>query len=164
MIPRLPESKIGGVVRNRQAFMGMIPISELGPELIKVSDEGYNVLVGSTAKKPIIFRDYSDHPNVLNKALNSTAAGPYQILYKFWPHYKALLKLPDFGPISQDLYCLQQLKERRALDDIDAGRIREAIAKTNNIWASFTGSPYGQHTHPIDYLVSAFETSGGTVA
>ncbi|WP_208733642.1 glycoside hydrolase family 24 protein [Pseudomonas duriflava] len=149
---------------NVCAFLDTLAASEIGPKMLALSDDGYNVLVGSMPNKMLLMRDYSDHPNVYNQATNSTAAGRYQILYRYWPHYKALLKLPDFGPISQDLYAIQQFREQRALDDIKAGRFASAIAKCRNIWASLPGAGYGQHEHNIDHLLAAFVKAGGKVA
>ncbi|WP_165816270.1 glycoside hydrolase family 104 protein, partial [Helicobacter cinaedi] len=40
-------------------------------------DKGYKTLVGGDT-----FDDFSKHPNIYNKKLNSTAAGAYQILKK----------------------------------------------------------------------------------
>ena len=42
---------------------------------------GYNVLVGSTPANPLTFPSYADHPNVFDAALDSTAAGRYQLLH-----------------------------------------------------------------------------------
>jgi muramidase (phage lysozyme) len=123
----------------------MLAWSEIGPGLLAHSDDGYNVLVGSTQRTPLLFDSYATHPNVYNRRYNSTAAGRYQILARYWPHYRALLKLPDFGPVSQDLYAIQQLRERKALPLIEAGNVTAAIAKVSNIWASLPGAGYGQH-------------------
>jgi muramidase (phage lysozyme) len=65
---------------NIAAFIDTIAYSE-GTSTINNSDDGYNVLVGSTPNHPILFNDYSTHPNVLNHALDSTAAGRYQIIH-----------------------------------------------------------------------------------
>lgn len=153
-----------GLTNNKIAFLEMIKISEIGYELLKLSDDGYNVCVGSTVVKPILFYNYDDHPRILNKRFNSTASGAYQILERYFDAYKKILNLPDFSPASQDAIALQQIKERRALDDIDAGRISEAILKCHNIWASFTGAGYGQHEHDLDYLQQAYVDSGGIIA
>ena len=44
---------------NRKAFRGMIAWSEIGPALLKVSNDGYNVCVGSTAAPPIHIKVYN---------------------------------------------------------------------------------------------------------
>lgn len=157
---RISEQEAGG--RNVVAFLDMLGVSEGTDDgRQETKDDGYDVLVGGK-----LFTGYADHPNVLVKlspTLSSTAAGRYQILYRYWPHYRALLKLPDFGPLSQDLYAIQQFKEQRAIADIQAGRFDEAVAKVRNIWASLPGAGYGQHEQKIERLRDAYARAGGTL-
>lgn len=148
---------------NRVAFLDMIAFSEIGTQLLALSDDGYNVLVGSTPQKPLLFPSYADHPNVLNAALRSTAAGRYQILYRWWRIYQAQMRLPDFSPLSQDRYALQQLREHGALPYIDAGQFELAIAKCANVWASLPGAGYGQHENQLAHLQAAYQAAGGEV-
>ncbi len=99
--------------RNRKAFLDMIAWSEIGPRLLAVSDNGYDVIVGSTPERPILFEGYADHPRRKiaeendswdrdGKVDYSTAAGRYQILARYYDHYRQQLGLPDFSPASQD--------------------------------------------------------------
>lgn len=152
------------MTQNQKAFLDMLAFSEIGPRLLALSDNGYNVLVGSTPAKPLLFSSYKDHPNVFNKALNSSAAGRYQLLHRYWPPYRDLLGLPDFSPSSQDAVALQQIKERHALGDIEAGMIPNAISKCANIWASLTGAHYGQHENSLPALLAAYVNAGGVLA
>lgn len=145
---------------NQKAFLDMLAVSE-GTK--NIGDDGYNVLVGSTKAHPLLFHDYTDHPRVYNAACNSTAAGRYQILARYFDAYKKLLNLSDFSPKSQDDYALHQITERHALTLIDNGDIPTAIEKCNTIWASLPGSPYGQQTQPLDYLLAAYSTAGGAI-
>lgn len=161
-MPRIDVDQAGGP--NIIAFLSMLTWSELGSEVIAQSDEGYNVLVGSYPWHVLTFSSYANHPDVKNAALNSTAAGAYQQTYPDWPYYKTLLKLPDFSPLSQDLLALQHLRECRALSLITNGRIDSAIAACNHIWASLTGSRYGQPTHSLDDLFEAYKNAGGVLA
>ena len=158
---RISVAAAGG--KNRVAFLDAIAVSEIGSALLAKSDDGYNVLVGSTAPRPLLFSSYASHPNVLNRQIRvpSTAAGRYQILTRWWRIYQAQMKLPDFGPVSQDRYALQQLREHGALPLIDAGRFREAIAKVSNVWASLPGAGYGQHENDIEHLQAAYRAAGG---
>lgn len=149
---------------QQKAFLHMTAVAEIGPALLSVSDNGYNVLVGSTAKHPLLFSNYSKHPRTRNADLNSDAAGRYQFMGRYWPAYRDLLLLPDFGPASQDCWALQLIKECHALGDIEAGRIPEAIRKCRSRWASFPGAGYGQPEHPVSVLLAAFTSAGGTVA
>lgn len=141
---------------NREAFLEMISVSE---GTYGRGDNGYNVIVGGG-----LFYGYDDHPRrlvKLNATLKSTAAGRYQLLSRYFDAYKKLLNLPDFSPDSQDRIAIQQIKERKALDDVDAGRIEEAIKKCSNIWASFPGAGYGQHENKMDKLIAAYVNAGG---
>lgn len=144
--------------RNIQAFLDLISYAE-GTD--RYGDErGYNVLVGGG-----LFHSYKDHPNILvdlpRYGIKSTAAGRYQILYRFWTHYKKQLDLPDFSPPCQDAYAIQQFKERRAYDDIKKGRVEQAINKVNNIWASLPGAGYGQREVSMQELVVKWKKFGG---
>lgn len=124
-------------------------------------NHGYDVIVGGS-----LFTDYSDHPRklvTLNQTLKSTAAGRYQLLSKWWDAYRKQLGLTDFSPASQDAVALQQIKERRALELIDAGDIRQAIDRCSNIWASLPGAGYGQFEHKADNLIAKFKQAGGKV-
>jgi len=147
-----------------KAFLDTLAVSEIGKPLLAVSDNGYNVLVGATAKKPLLFASYADHPNVYNAACDSTAAGRYQQLYRYWPAYKRQLKLADFGPRSQDTLAIQLIRECRALDDIEAGRVADALRKCKSRWASLPGAGYGQHENKVEALVAAFTEAGGVLA
>ena len=157
---------------NLDAFRKTIRFSEGTLNHPLTTNGGYDVIVTGMDMKPEVFTDYSDHPfangrpgKIFNKAgQRSTASGAYQQLYRYWPAYKAQLGLKDFSPESQDKLCMQLLKERRALEDIEAGRIRRAIEKCSNIWASFPGAGYGQHEHKIETLLKAFEDFGGELA
>lgn len=146
--------------QNRKAFLDMIATSE---GTIKFGDKnGYNVIVGGG-----LFNSYVDHPRQLvdlGKGLLSTAAGRYQLLSRYFSYYKKTLHLPDFSPASQDAIALQQIKECKALADIDAGHFDVAVKKCARIWASLPGAGYGQHENTIDHLRLAYQKAGGTFA
>ena len=149
---------------QQKAFLDMIAISELGQELIDLSDNGYNVLVGSTPTHPLLFASYATHPRILNQQLHSTAAGRYQLLARYYEAYKIQLNLSDFSPAAQDAIALRQIEERDALADIEAGDLDTAIAKCSNIWASLPGNSYGQRANTLSYLKDAFVNAGGALA
>lgn len=149
---------------NLKAFLDMIAWSEIGPKLLALSDNGYNVIVGSTPARPILFHDYSTHPQIRNSAMNSDAAGRYQFMGRYWSHYKLQLSLPDFGPESQDKWAVQLIKECRALDDIELGNFTKAVGKCASRWASLPGAGYGQRENKIDALEAAYEAAGGAFA
>jgi muramidase (phage lysozyme) len=144
---------------NRTNFLTTIGYSE-GTIQIPNSDNGYRVIVGSTIMRPFLMDGYHDHPRIkvrLRKlGINSTAAGRYQILERYYDAYKKLLRLNDFGPAAQDKIALQMIKECHALDDIDAGRISVALVKCNDKWASLPGADYGQHENKLADLLTFY--------
>lgn len=153
---------------NMLAFLDTIAFSELGELILKRSDDGYNVIVGSTPTKLILTDHYADHPNRLielpNLGIKSTAAGRYQILYRFWKVYKIDLSLKDFGKVSQDRVALQLIKECKATEAIATGNIREAVRRCKSRWASLPGAGYGQHEHKIENLLAYYVAAGGKLA
>jgi muramidase (phage lysozyme) len=152
---------------NRKAFLYTLAVSEIGVPMLAKSDDGYNVLVGSTPSAMSTFDSYADHPRKLVHVggnLWSTAAGRYQILSHLFDAYKAQLSLPDFGKDSQDAIALQLARECHALDDIDAGRIEMALTKCRSRWASLPGAGYGQHENSMAALVAAYQSAGGKLA
>lgn len=148
--------------KQHKAFLDMLAWSEgTDKKGQPTNNRGYDVIVGGS-----LFTDYSDHPRklvTLNPKLKSTAAGRYQLLSRWWDAYRKQLGLKDFSPASQDAVALQQIKERRALELIDAGDIRQAIDRCSNIWASLPGAGYGQFEHKTDNLIAKFKEAGGTV-
>lgn len=149
---------------NHKAFLDMIAYAEIGPKLLKLSDNGYNVLVGSTPAKPLLFSDYGFHPRIYNREMNSDAAGRYQFMGRYWAHYKQQLALPDFGPDSQDRWALQLIKECRAFDDIALGYIEKAVAKCRSRWASFPGAGYNQPEKDMASMMTAFNSARAAYA
>lgn len=152
---------------NVKAYLDLIAWSEGTSTSRYTKCDGYDVVVGGL-DSPDVFRSFADHPGILvtvNRAgLKSTAAGRYQLLKRWWAAYRDLLGLPDFSPASQDAVAVQQIKERRALDDVKKGRIASAISKCANIWASFPGNTYNQKQHPLPVLLKKFEELGGKLA
>jgi len=127
-----------GLPINVEKFLMLITHTE-GTDRQKTP---YNELFGFTN-----FIGYEKHPEILIKASNysSTAAGRYQILKRT----AKMLKMKDFTPESQDLAAIKLIKQAKAYDDVVAGNWEKAILKTNKVWASLPGSPYGQPTHKM---------------
>jgi muramidase (phage lysozyme) len=156
---------------NRKAFLDMIAVSEGTSTSWATRNNGYDVIVTGVDGKPEIFFDYSDHPfakgrpsKVINRrGLTSNAAGRYQFMLKDWRHYQTLLHLADFGPVSQDLWAMQLIRERAALPLIDGGKFDLAVARVRNLWASLPGAGYGQREHGIDKLRVAYVNAGGVL-
>ncbi|QJI20324.1 MULTISPECIES: glycoside hydrolase family 24 protein [unclassified Pseudomonas] len=169
-MPRISEIQAGS--KNACAFLDALAWSELGSDYLTKSDDGYNVIVTGVDCRLELFSSYVRHPfedgrksKVINsRGLTSNASGRYQQMLKDWPHYRALLNLPDFGPISQDRLALQHVKECRALPDVHAGRFEVAIVKCRNIWASLPGAGYGQREHSLEDLAARYKSAGGAIA
>lgn len=165
----ISSARAGG--RNVVAFLDMLAWSEGTSTSKATRDNGYDVIVTGADRQPEVFTDYTAHPfsrgrpsKRIGPKLTSNASGRYQFMLKDYGHYRDQLKLPDFGPLSQDLWAIQLIRERRALPLIQAGKIRQAIAAVSNIWASLPGAGYGQREHHIDDLLAAYRRAGGEVA
>lgn len=164
-MPFISETQTGDI--HLCAFLDMIAWSEGTSNALHslTSMDGYDVIV-TGVDGPEIFTDFRTHPFADGRApkhitgtLFSSASGRYQFLRTHWLHYKNQLKLPDFGPLSQDLWAIQLIRERQALTDIKELRIREAISRCANIWASFPEAGYGQPEHKLDQLLVIFESA-----
>ena len=160
---RISAAHAGGT--NALAFLDMLAWAE-GTDNGRqpTMDSGYDVLVGGG-----LFRNYIDHPRQLIRlpklGISSTAAGRYQLLARYWDAYRKSLGLVGgFTPENQDRVALQQIRERKALDDIAAGRIAVAIHKVRKIWASLPGAGYGQHEQKLDDLIAHYIAAGGRLA
>lgn len=171
----LTKDAVGGS-QNIIAFIDTIPVSELGQAIIDGSDDGYNVLVGSTPTHINTFSTYLRHPHILvgikdkngnpvmgqnGKPLQSTAAGRTQILGWIADAYIKSLKLPDFGKLSQDRITLQMLRETGADKLLKLGKFTEAVFVASARWASFPGSNAGQHINKMELLQAAYTKAGG---
>lgn len=128
-------------------------------------EDGYRMLFGGE-----LFDGFAQHPNrkvtkVLGgKPITSTAAGAYQFLFGTWEECRKTLNLPDFSPESQDKAAVYLIKRRGALDDVEAGRLKDAIRKCALEWASLPGSPYGQPTKWYDECERVYLKAGGALA
>ena len=138
-----------------KSFQDLIGWSE-GTTTIKASEGGFNVIVGGE-----LFHDYSDHPRVLvdipRYNIKSSASGKYQILERYWDHYSKQLGLKDFSPKNQDRYAMNMFREVGALEDIEEGRIEEAIKKCASRWASFPSAGYGQREVEMKKMLDKFD-------
>ena len=149
------------------AFLSLIAWSEGTSRSPLTVNNGYDVIVTSVLG-PAIFTDYSDHPFApqfnrqpiivrANPLLESTAAGRYQLLYRWWVPYKVQLQLADYSPASQDAVAIEQIKERGGIALIAAGDIQGAIAACANIWASFPGNDDQQGGNTMAALLDQYQ-------
>ena len=152
------------MTRNQKAWLEMIAYAECGYALLDVSDNGYNVLVSSTAARPYLFYDYSKHPRRYMKfsaRITSSAAGRYQFLFDTWSDLTKATGLSDFSPATQDIMALKLAEQRGAMPYILQGFIEEALWRCRFIWASFPGNNYGQGHKSLDQLLLAYYRGGG---
>ena len=155
-------ARISSLAAGGVAVLAMIDTvhwSEIGPDLLAVSDDGYNVIVGSTAERPFLFKDYSRHPHVLNVAQNSTAAGASQFIFPTWTELQSTHKFLAFDPFSQDDATIELFLRHNALDMIKGGQIANAIFACSNEWASFPGGDSGQHEQQLSALLQAYQAA-----
>lgn len=137
---------------NMSAFLDTISFSE-GTD--SYPDEGYKTIVGGSQ-----FEDYAQHPHksIWFESIKdySTAAGRYQLLWRYAAIYTKMLKLPDFSPASQDRIAIQQIREQHAYVELHLGNVQTAIERCCNIWASFPGAGYKQHENKMATLLDYY--------
>lgn len=148
-----------------KAFIDLIAFSEGTSTHPLTKHDGYDVIV-TGIKGPSVFSGYEKHPfedggEIIVRTgppvLASTAAGRYQLLARYWKVYKAQLRLVDYSPASQDAVAIQQIRERKGLEMLEAGDIAVAIAACSNIWASLPGNDYGQGGKSLETLVAKYQ-------
>lgn len=148
---------------NVRAFLRAIRLGEGTSD-----DAGYFRVVGSKVGDPPDFTDTSKHPNrvvwIERLKLHSSAAGAYQIIRRTWEALVGRYGFKDFAPDTQDEAAVGLIAGRRALDDVRAGRLAEAIEKCRLEWASLPGSPYGQRTEDYAAVQAEYLKHGGTLA
>jgi muramidase (phage lysozyme) len=149
-------TRLAGVDGAIAALCDTVRLSEIGRAMLALSDSGYNVLVGSTPSRMLLFHDYAHHPRVLNRDLDSTAAGAYQIIWPTWHSLVLQHGYTDFGPENQDRGCIQLLRDAGAVERVLAGDVEGAITMAAPIWASLPGSTAGQHTNTMTDLLNAY--------
>lgn len=141
---------------NLRAFLRMIREGESSQ-----TEAAYRTVVGGGQVS-----DLTDHPRqrVYVEPLKvwSTAAGAYQFLERTWDGCAKALGLTDFGQPSQDAAAVYLIRGRKALDDVLAGRVQQAISKCAREWASLPGSPYGQPVMTMQRALDVYRSWGGT--
>ena len=154
----------GSIHPNLAAFLDMIAWAEgtdNGRQQTK--DRGYDVVVGGGN-----FSSYAKHPRQLVElprlGIKSSAAGRYQLLARYYDAYTKSLGLSDFTPASQDRIAIQQIKECRAIPQIERGDFEGAVHSVRRIWASMPNANYNQHEQHIIKLAAAYQAAGGSIA
>ena len=161
-MPSITAEQAGGV--PLLALLDLVAYSEGTSTSPITQDGGYDVIV-SGIDGPARFESYVDHPfqarpPVVVRSvplLESTAAGRYQILLRYWQAYKAQLSLPDFSPMSQDRVALQMMREVGASSLVLDGDVEGAITACSSRWASFPGNTYGQGGKTMAELLEKYQ-------
>lgn len=153
----------GQIHPNLAAFLDMIAWSEgTDDKRQPTQDRGYDVVVGGGN-----FSGYADHPRQLvylpKLDIKSSAAGRYQLLARYWDAYRRTLNLKAFDPAAQDAVAIQQIRECKAIAQIERGEFEGAVRSCRRIWASLPGAGYGQHEQHILKLAAAYEAAGGQI-
>lgn len=99
----------------------------------------------------------------------STAAGRYQFNRPTWLDARAALRrkgvhLTSFRPEHQDQAAVWLIDHLKALDDVKAGRIVEAMDKCKSRWASLPGAGKGQPERKSVDLLRYYKSKGGELA
>jgi muramidase (phage lysozyme) len=109
----------------------------------------------------------ADHPKTVisrtlgGKPIRSSAAGRYQFLARTWARLVRQYGFPDFSPSSQDAGAVALILGRKALADVQAGRLDAAVRKLAPEWASLPGAPYGQPTKSLAFVRRTYAQAGG---
>lgn len=122
------------------------------------------------------FESFVDHPRIRTyethdefikdgKQQYTTAAGAYQIVESTWDTtVRDRIGKTDFSPYSQDLAAVALLDFRGALDDVLAGRLKEAIAKCRDEWVSLPrDKPGDQPSLSLSKALTVYKAYGGAL-
>lgn len=110
------------------------------------------------------FESFDDHPRIRfpityqGKPNYTTAAGAFQIVERTWNDFTKAFGPMPFSVQNQTLCAVWRLAYRKALDDVLAGRIDEAIRKCIDEWTSL-GLPRIQAR-----AAQVYEAFGGRIA
>lgn len=158
---------------NVAAFLTMLAKAEgteREPDPYRVC-YGYRYTIKDLREHPAITREWMGEdisnlgPQYVGKV--STAAGRYQMIRPTWIGCRNALRLADFGPASQDRAAVYLIKQRGALEDVQAGRVQDAIDKLTRhpaLWASLPGGGDGQPQRKLAMLLDVFDQAGGIQA
>jgi muramidase (phage lysozyme) len=148
---------------NQAAFLAMLRHSE-GTDR---APDPYRVVYGFA----LTLSSLRDHPAITGEWLgvqtpygHTSAAGAYQIERLTWLECKAALHLMDFTGTSQDDAALFLIKQKGALDLVNAGDFASAVELCHGIWASLPGSTSGQPQRSIAMLTDFYIGAGGVLA
>ncbi|HSX21526.1 MAG TPA: glycoside hydrolase family 104 protein [Gaiellaceae bacterium] len=158
---RITAARAGGI--PRLALLDTIALCEFGSAMLRESDDGYDLIVGSLPGHLHRITSYADHPQIFvdlpKYGVTSSAAGRYQFLAKTWDGLVRQYAFPDFSPESQDLGAIALVRERGALTLLDTGRVELAIQACHGVWASLPGATYGQQVRSMAFCMAAYQAA-----
>lgn len=156
------------VIGNRAAWLAVLRACE--GTLGGTGDEGYRALFGWRPGNGKVFTSFADHPRIYTEFTDqkgvtqkTSAAGAYQATVPTWEDFIRARGPHDFSPASQDEFALWLTEVCHALDDVDNGRLREAIDKCGGRWASLPSARYAQPRRTYQFCEEAFIRAGGTI-
>ena len=111
-----------------------------------------------------LFTDFSKHPfGELPTTQGGKAAGAVQWLPTTWAdlHRRYPIDCADFSPAAQEFGTVAKLEDRRALDDVLAGNIAEAVRKCRQEWTSLPGAAENSGRYTLDAALAVYRSYGG---
>jgi muramidase (phage lysozyme) len=174
-VKRIAKPKAVSIARvspKRQVFPGNFPVSSNNLtaflQVIRYAEgtasaDGYRIQYTGAR-----FSSFGDHPRrvicggIRGSQVCSSAAGAYQFLETTWDDVATAIGASDFSPDWQDRGAIELIRRSKALEDVEAGRIEEAIAKVAPVWASFPryrgdyNGVYGQSVVSMEELLREF--------
>lgn len=144
---------------NVQAFLKVIRRGESSLD----DGRAYTMLYGGGQ-----FDKFDDHPRKkfqVGDGRITSAAGAYQIVQTTWDAIRRQYPadLQDFTPNSQDFAAVALIAGRKALDDVLAGRLAEAIAKLRPEWTSLPGAMESQRGWGFPEALELYVSNGGAL-
>jgi len=152
--------------KNTAAFLATLRAAEG-----TASDEGYRALFGWRPGNGKTFNSFATHPrqffmytDLSGNTIRTSAAGAYQITATTFDGLVRNYGFADFAPATQDAMAVALIKERGALQDVQAGRFDIALNKLRKVWASLPGAGSNQPERSLAYVKNVYEQAGGTYA
>jgi lysozyme len=154
---------------NSAAFLRVIREGESSQDARAFYLIVYGSTFQSTADHPRIHFDRDTHKLVENwrsapPMSTTSAAGAFQITETTWDRFTAAVGPRDFSPESQGECALWLIKQRGALEDVEAGRLEIAIFKCRNEWTSLPGANENSGRYTLAKAALVFQQYGGTLA
>ncbi|MDN7533867.1 glycoside hydrolase [Burkholderia orbicola] len=149
---------------NRVAFLDAIAFNELGPLLLRNSDDGYDLFGNSTPSRPRFFKartmPYGAFPDADDPAMPIVTAGRYRIAESAWETYRVATANATFDPLTQDRWALDQLAACGATEAIDAGQFTQALRVAASVWVRLSVPSADRD----DRMLAAYKSAGGEVS